>query len=154
MEILTQKYRRDPNTMVHSAYVGVAPGGGAVTRLTTVNRDADRMETSQEYSPGIPRGAGGRIATIILGGMVTTLDEVEYIIEGMKEKPFVPLRSNNEISRMCQLVAERRNDRIKYLRKNPSEAPKPRPQGPAFYLPVGVKMRQTPIPGFRIAVKE
>ena len=151
MELLTNRYRRNPNQMVHSAYVGVAHGTRTVTRITAVNRDADRFETTRVYGAGIPRGKGGRIATIILGGMETTLDEIEYIIEGMKEKKFVSVRKPGEIARMCQMVAERRNDKIKYWRKNPSEAPKR--QEKVLYLPRGVRMTDTPVPGFRIAVK-
>ena len=152
MEILTQKYRRNPNAMVHSAYIGVAPGMRTVTRITSVDKDADAYATSREYGRGIPRGQGGKVATIVLGGMVTTLDEIEYILEGVKEKKFTPQRKPSDISKMCQMVAERRNERIKYLRKNPSEAPKRR-AGPVLHLPVGVKMVQTPIPGFRVAMK-
>ena len=152
MEILTQRYRRNPNTMVHHAYVGVAPGAVTVTKIVAVNKDADRMDTTRVYGAGIPRGVGGRIATLVLGGCETTLDEIEYILEGIKEKKFVPKRKPGDIVQMCRLLAERRNDRIKYWRKNPSEAPRPRP-APVLHLPVGVRMVETSEPGFRIAMK-
>ena len=152
MELLTQKYRRNPNAMVHSAYVGVAHGTRTVVRVSALNKDAQRIETTRVYSAGLPRGQGGRIATIVLGGLETTLDEVEYILEGIKEKKFVPERTPVDISRMCQMVAERRNDRIKYWRKNPSEAPKAKPK-PNFYLPAGYRMAATSVPGLRLPVK-
>lgn len=153
MEILTNRYKRDPNAMVHTAYVGVAPGMRTVTRITQVDKAGDRLATSHLYGPGIPRGAGGRVATIILAGMETTLDEVQYMLEGIREKKFVPERKPSDISKMCQMVAERRNERIKHLRKNPSEAsnlPKPRRRG--LYLPKGYRMVQTREPGFKIAI--
>lgn len=154
MEILAPKYRRNPNAMVHSAYLGVAPGMRTVTRITKLDRAADAITTSSAYGAGIPRGAGGRIATIILAGMETTLDEVEYMLEGIKEKKFVPQRKPSDIAKMCQMVAERRNERIKYLRRNPSEAPRPRhKRGPVLHLPVGYRMAKTSEPGFEIAVK-
>ena len=138
--------------MVHTAYVGVAPGMRTVTRVTAVDKAGDRLATTQVFGAGIPRGQGGRVATIILGGMETTLDEVEYMLDGIKEKKFVPQRKPADISKMCQMIAEQRNERIKYLRKNPSEAsnlPKPKRRG--LYLPKGYRMVPTPVPGFRIA---
>ena len=153
MEILTNKYRRDGNQMVASAYIGVASGGRTVATVTAVNRDADRLERSATFGPGLARGQGGNIGTFILGGMVTTLDEVEYIVEGIKEKRFVQRKSQGEIVTMCGELAERRNTLIKHYRKNPSEAPRPKPKTP-FYLPVGYRMAQTPEPGFRIAVRQ
>lgn len=137
--------------MVHNAYVGVARGGGVVTRITYADRDADRMVTTVSRGTGVPRGHGGKIATIILAGMETTLDEVQYMLEGIKEKKFVPQRKPSDIAQMCRMVAERRNDRIKYLRKNPSEAPPLKPK--TLYLPVGYRMVDTPIPGFRITAR-
>ena len=152
MEVLTQRFRRNPNAMVHSAYVGVVDGARTVTRVSALNKDAQRIETTRAYGAGHPRGQGGRIATIVLGGLETTLDEIEYILEGIKEKKFVPERTPGDISRMCQMVAERRNDRIKYWRKNPSEVPKAKPR-PNFYLPVGYRMAATSVPGFRLREK-
>lgn len=153
VEILTQKFKRNGNAMVHSAYVGVAPGHSTVTRITAVNKDADRMETTRAYGTGLPRGAGGRVATLVLGGMETTLDEIEYMLEGIREKKFVPQRKPGEISQMCRMLAERRNERIKYLRKNPSEAPKR--IGQLLYLPRRVRVMPThvPIPGFQLPAK-
>ena len=152
MELLTHKYRRNPNAMVTTAYVGVASGNRTVTRVTAVNKDADRLESSRVYGAGIPRGQGGRVATLILGGMETTLDEIEYMLEGIKEKKFVPQRKPGDIVAMCRMVAERRNERIKYLRKNPSEAPKRKP-GPVLHLPVGFRMVDAGLPGARVLAK-
>lgn len=149
MEILTQKYRRDPNAKVQSAYLGVAHGNRTVTRVTALNKDADRLESTRAYGIGIPRGQGGRVATLVLGGMECTLDEIEYIIEGVKEKKFTPQRKPQDIVKMCHMVIERRNERIKYLRKNPSEAPKPK-HGPVLHLPVGLRMAPAGIPGARV----
>ena len=138
--------------MVASAYVGVASGGRTVSTVTAVNKADDRLERSATFGRGLPRGQGGRIGTFILGGMVTTLDEVEYIVEGIKEKRFVQQKSRGEIAKMCDELAERHNTLIRHYLRNPSEAPAPRPKAP-FYLPVGVRMMQTPEPGFRIAVR-
>ena len=153
MDWFAPKYRRDPNQMVHSAYVGVADGGRTVSTVTAVNRDADKLESSATYGRGLARGQGGNVGTFILGGMVTTLDEVEYIVEGIREKRFVRQKSQGEIVAMCGDLAERRNTLIKHYRKNPSEAPRPKPKIP-FYLPVGYHMMETPEPGFRIAVRQ
>lgn len=139
--------------MVHSAYVGVAGGHTTVTRITAVNKDADRMDSTRTYGVGIPRGQGGKIATLVLGGMETTLDEIEYILEGVKEKKFVPQRKPQDIVKMCRMLAERRNDAIKHFRKNPSEAPKIKTRPKHLYLPVGVRMVQTSEPGLKIAVR-
>ena len=153
MEILTNKYKRDGNAMVSTAYVGVAPGGGTVTRVTSVNKNTDSFESTRAYGAGMPRGASGRVGTFILGGMETTLVEIEDMLVGIKEKKFVPQRGSAEIAQMCRHLIERRNDRIKYLRKNPSEAPKPKRKGPTLLLPVGYRMVDTPVPGLRVAVK-
>ena len=153
MDWFAPKFRRDPNQMVQSAYVGVAQGGRTVTSVTAVNKNADRLERTRAYGRGMPRGQGGQIGTFILGGMVTTLDEVEYIVEGVKEKRFVQQRSRGEIVAMCHDLQERRNTLIRHYQKNPSEAPKAAPR-PNFYLPVGFHMAQTAEPGFRIAVRD
>ena len=111
--------------------------------------DGNHMEATRVYGAGLPRGEGGQIATLILGGMEATLDEVEDILAAKREKKWVPRRGPAEISDMCRLLQERRNEQIMHLRKNPSEAPKvaKRP----FYLPVGVRMVPTSVPGFRVA---
>ena len=153
MDFLIPKYRRDPNAMVHSAYVGVASGMRTVTRVMSLNKNVGAMESSRNYGAGLARNQSGRAATLILGGMETTLDEIEYMLEGIKEKKFVPLRKPGDISKMCQMVAERRNDQIKYFRKNPSEAPKARPRGPVLLLPVGVRWAPTSVPGFSVAAR-
>ena len=74
------------------------------------------------------------------------------MLEGIREKKFVPKRKPGDIVKMCRMVAERRNERIKYWRKNPSEAPKRRPK-PVLHLPVGVRMVDTSVPGMRIAMR-
>ena len=153
MDFLIPKYRRDGNAKVSTAYVGIVPGGRTVTRVTSVNKNTDRFESTRAYGAGMPRGQGGRVGTFILGGMETTLDEIEDMVEGIKEKKFVPQRGSAEIAQMCRHLIEKRNETIKYLRKNPSEAPKKRPAGPQFYLPVGYRMAETPVPGLRVAVK-
>jgi prolyl-tRNA synthetase len=147
---ISPKYRHDPNEKIHSIYHGVAPGGKVVTRTIRVNHDQTGLEATREYEPGVlARGEGGNVGTIILGGMETTLDEMHDILEEQKEKKWVPRRSTGEIADMCRQLMENRNDTIRYYQKNPSEAPKPRPK-PQLFLPVGCRMVDTPIPGFRI----
>lgn len=153
MEILTPKYRRNPNAMVHSAYVGVAPGNRTVTRITQQSGRVDGLETSRVYGAGIPRGQGGRIATIVLAGMETTLDEVEDMLLGIKEKKFRPVRRPSDIAMRIRMQMERRNNLIRYYRKNPSEAPKFRPKKKQLYLPRGYRMADTSVPGFQITVR-
>ena len=152
MEILSNKYRYDGNVKVHSAYVGVANGHRTITAIKAVNKNADRLDTSRAYGVGIPRGQGGRIGTLILGGMETTLDEIHYILEGVKEKKFVPVNKPKDIAQMCRELIERRNDRIKYLRKNPSEAPKRR-RAPTLYLPAKYQPTTLQGEGYKIASK-
>lgn len=154
MEVLIPKYRRDPNAMVASAYVGIAPGNRSVTTIHSFNKNTERMETTKVYGEGVlPRGQSGNIGTLILGGMVTTLDEVEYLVEANKEKKFVRRKSSGEIAAMCHELTQRRNERIKYLRKNPSVAANlPKPRRPGLFLPKGVRMAKTSEPGLRIAV--
>lgn len=148
MEYFSPKYRRDPNEKVHSLYHGVGPGGTIVTKIVKKASDgSDRMETTRSYEPGLARGEGGHIGTLILGGMETTLDEIEYILAAKKEKKWVPRKDNKEIADMCRVLMERRNDRIRYLQKNPSEKPK---RTVRLHLPVGYHMADTVIPGFKI----
>ena len=152
MEYFAPKYRRDPNAMVESLYYGVASNGQIVTSLVKKSVDGDRMETTQTYEPGLKRGEGGQIAVFIMGGMETTLDEMEYILEAKRQKKFVPQRPNTEIADMCRVLMERRNDAIKYFKKNPSEAPKPK-KTVRLYLPVGCRWADTPVPGLQIAAR-
>lgn len=153
MEILVPKYRRDPNAMVHSAYVGVAHGNHTVTTIKSFNKNTETMETTRVYGANpIARGQSGHIATLILGGMVTTLDEISDMVLAIKEKKFVRQRSSSEIATMCHMLQERRNEKIKYWRKNPSEVPKVKPKRPGLFLPRGYRMVKTSEPGFRIAV--
>ena len=155
MEILTQNFRRNPNEKIESLYSGVASGGRTVTTIVCSSQDGNRMEATRVYGPGIPRGAGGRIGVLILGGMETTLDEMEYILAAKREKKFVPRRSPGDIVAMCRLVAERRNEQVlarrKFLKANPSEAPKKRRV--RLHLPVGFRYVGTSEPGLRILAR-
>ncbi len=148
MEHFTPKYRRDPNELVHSMYVGVGSGHKTITQTIKKSRDGDRMETTRTEAPGLERGQGGQIGVLILGGMETTLDEMEYLVEAQKEKKFVPRKGPKEIIDMCHALTERRNEAIKYFRKNPSEAPKK--QTVRLHLPVGYKYVNTSEPGLKI----
>jgi len=154
VEVLVPKYRRDPNQMVSSVYVGVASGNRTVTTVVKPSADRTRMESVSTYGEGLPRGASGQIGVLVLGGMVTTLDEMEYIIEAKKEKKFVPKHTPGEIMAMCRLVAERRNEQIREARKlvqrNPSTAPRRRVR---LHLPVGFRYVQTSEPGLRVLRK-
>lgn len=150
MEILVPKYRRDPNAMVHSLYSGVG-GRGTVLAVTKRHATEDRLETTRAMGPVMPRGEGGLVAVLVLGGMETTLDEMEYILEARRQKKWEPTRGGGEIAQMCRALQDRRNEAIKHLRKNPSEAPKKRKA--RMYLPVGFRMAQTSEPGLRVRMK-
>jgi hypothetical protein len=153
MDFFAPKFRRDPNAMVHSLYYGVAPNGTIVTKTTMKSPTADKMETTRTYESGMKRGQGGNIATIILGGMETSLDEIEDILAAKKEKKWVPRKNNNEIADMCRHLMELRNDRILHLRKNPTESvPVSKPK-PVLHLPVGYRWAPTTEPGFSIAAR-
>ena len=153
MEHFSPKFRRDPNAKVQALYSGVASGGRTMTSTIMRSPVADRMESSRSYGPCIPRGGGGRCAVIIIGGMETTLDEVEYILEAKRQKLFKPQRSQGEISHMCQLVMERRNEAIRHFRRNPSEAPKPKKRTARIYLPSGYQYRPTTVPGLKVLAR-
>ena len=152
MDFLVPKYRRDPNAKIESLYCGVANGGKTVTRLVKPALDCNHLEATCEYGPGLKRGEGGRIGILVLGGMETTLDEMEYLVEAKKQKPFVPRRSGGEIAQMCHLLIERRNDMIRHLRKNPSEAPKKK-RTVRLHLPVGYRMMPTSEPGLKVLAR-
>lgn len=151
MDFFTPKYRYDPNEKVHSLYQGVTHGG-TMTSVVKKSRTEDRMETTRTLGPMLPRGQGGMAGVLILGGMETTLDEMRYIMEARQQKKWTPRRSGGEIAQMCQVLAERRNEAIKYFKKNPSEAPKPKRKA-RFYLPRGVRMVPTAEPGFSVAMR-
>jgi GTP-binding protein len=131
----------------------VAPGGAVVTSVVKKHPVEDRMEAVKDYGPGMARGQGGRIAVFILGGMETTLDEMEYLLLRQKEKTFQPRRTGGEITGMCMELTQRRNDRIKYFQKNPSEKPKLRKKTGTLYLPAGVRWMPTLEPGFKVAAR-
>lgn len=157
MDILTNKYKRNGNAMVASVYSGVSHGGGTVTVIKKPSADHNHMETTRIYTPGqLARGEGGRIGVLVLGGMVTTLDEMEYIIAAKQEKKFVPQRGPAEIAQMCRLVTERRNEQIrarnKYLDGNPSEAPKKK-RTVRLHLPVGFRYMATSEPGLKMLAR-
>src|SRR3990167_8038431 len=97
MEILTQNFKRDGNTKVHSVYAGVSPGGRTVTTIVKPSADQNHMEATKVYGSGLGRGQGGRIAVLVLGGMETTLDEMEYIVAAKQDKKFIPRRNGGEI---------------------------------------------------------
>lgn len=149
MDFFFPKFKRDPNEKIESLYYGVAHGHQVVTTIVKPSVDRNRMETTRMAAePGMARGEGGRIATLILGGMETTLDEMEYILEEAKQKRFEFKRTRQDIVKMAHVLLERRNDAIKYYRKNPSEAPKPRPK--QLFLPVGCRLVDTNEPGLRV----
>lgn len=110
------------------------------------------METTRIYGAGLPRGQGGLIGVLVLGGMETSLDEMEYIAEARREKKFVPQRDPSDIVNMTRLVLERRNDLIRHFRKNPSEAPKLKPRR-GLYLPRGYRLVPTKEPGLKIVAR-
>lgn len=149
--ILVPKYRRNPNEKVDALYYGVANGGTTVTTLVKPSQDRNRMEATRVYGAGLERGQGGRIAILVLGGMETTLDEMEYIMEAKRQKKFVPHRTGKEIADLCRLLLERRNDLVKFYRKNPSE--KPRKRKVRLYLPRGYQYIPTAEPGLQVLVK-
>lgn len=151
MEILAPKFRRNGNALVHSLYQGVGPGGTTVTRLVKPDASSSRMEVTETYGPGLRRGEGGQIGVLVLGGMETTLDEMEYILEARKQKRFVPRYTGGEIAEMCRMLLERRNDRVRHYRKNPSEAPKKRTA--RLYLPVGYHYVPTSEPGLSVLAR-
>lgn len=152
MDFFTPKYRRNPNAKVYSLYSGVASGTRTITRVVMKDPLADRLAATSNYGPGLPRGQSGEIAVLVIGGMETTLDEMEYILEARKQKRFVPRKTGGEIAEMCRLVAERRNDAIRYYRTNPSEMPKPK-RKVVLHLPVGYRMMQTTEPGLQVRVR-
>ena len=154
MEIIIPKFHRNPNEMVSSIYAGVVPGGRTVTSIRKVSADHNSMETTKVYGPGLPRGASGQIGVLVLGGMVTTLDEMEYIIAAKQEKKFVPKRSQGEISDMCHMINERRNEQILAARKlNHNTTPVAPKRKMRLHLPVGVRYAPTNVPGLRVLAR-
>ena len=151
LQILVPRYRENPNEKVYSLYHGVSSDGRTVTALTKASADRNRLETVKTYGAPLPRGQGGQIATIILGGMETSLAEVRDILAAKQEKKFVPRRSGNEIADMCRFVLERRNEAILAARK--SAYPAQRKKTVRLLLPVGYTMRQTSVPGLRLRVR-
>ena len=149
METFTPKFRRDGNQKIHSIYYGVANGHQVAKVVMAPSWDHSRMDRTITREQGLPRGASGEAAVIILGGMETTLDEMEYILEAHRQKKFVQRRDGREIAQMCQALMERRNDAIRYYRRNPSEAPKKK-KTVRLHLPVGYRYVDTAVPGFKV----
>lgn len=156
MEYFVPKYRRNPNAKVESLYVGVASGGRTVTTLVKPSVDGNRMEATRVYGPGLARGEGGRIGVLVLAGMETTLDEVEYLVAAKQDKKFIPKRGPGEIASMGRMLMMRRNEQVeaaqKHLRANPSEAPKKK-RTVRLHLPVGFRYMPTSEPGLRVLAR-
>ena len=155
MQILTQNFRRNPNEMVESVWSGITSGNRTVTTIVKPSLDRNRMEATRVYGPAIPRGQSGNIGVLVLGGMVTSLDEMEDIAATRRAEKFVPEKKPSDIVAMCRLLNDRRNELImaarRRVRGNPSEAvPKKRV---GLYLPKGVRYVPTSEPGLRIAVR-
>lgn len=146
------KYRKDPNAMVQSLYRGVSRSGQIETRIVKPDADGNHLEVTRTYESGLPRGQGGIIGNLILGGMVTTQAEMEDILAEKQEKKWVPKNTNSQIVKNIRELQAARNDRIEHLRKHPSEAPAVKKKN-VLFLPVGVKWANTQIPGFQIATK-
>lgn len=157
MDILIPKYRRDPNAKVQSVYAGIAPGGRTVTTIVKPSADRNRMEATKVYGPGLARGQGGRIAVLVLGGMETTLDEMEYLVAAKQEKKFVPKRTPGDIVEMCRLLTARRNEQIeaknKFLAGNPSMVTPRKRRTVRLHLPVGFRYAPTNVPGLKILAR-
>ena len=151
VDFFIPKYRRNPNAKVHSLYAGVTHGNRTVTTLIKPAPDGNRMEATRAYGDMLPRGEGGQIAVLVLGGMETTLDEMEYILEAKHQRKFVPERDGKEIAAMCRMLLERRNDLVRHYRKNPSE--RPRKREVRLHLPVGYRFMQTDTPGLKVLAR-
>ena len=150
MQILLQNHKDSPNQMVHSVYSGVSRYGGTVTSITKPSADRQRMETTSIYGPALPRGQGGMIGVLVLGGMETTLAEVRDIIAARQAKKFVPKRNQSEITQMCRLVADRRNELIMEARKRVGPKPK---RKVVLHLPVGFRYVNTREPGLKVLAR-
>jgi hypothetical protein len=111
------------------------------------------METTKIYGPGLPRGQSGHIGVLVLGGMETTLAEMEYLIAAKKAKKFVPQRNQSEIAKMCRLLQERRNEHIMDARKRAGTSqPKPK-KTVRLHLPVGFRYVGTREPGLKVLAR-
>ncbi len=159
VELLLNRHKPNPNEKVHSLYHGVSAYGGTVTALTKVAADGNHLETTRVYGAPLARGQGGQIATLILGGLETSLDEMLDILETKKHKKFVPKRADSDIVKAIRKEIDRRNDAIRYFKKNPSEVSRdgfnrvPKKKKVVMYLPVGYRMKQTSVPGLQLRVR-
>ena len=152
MQVLVPKFRRDPNEMVSAIYSGVASGNRTVTTIRKRHPLEDRMESVRVFGPALPRGQGGRVAVLVLGGMETTLDEMEYIVAAKQAQKFVPQRGASEISQMCRLLADRRNEQIMDARKRAPAAPRPK-RRVRLHLPVGFRYVGAGVPGLKVLAR-
>jgi len=152
MDFFIPNHRRDGNAKVDSLYVGVSPGGQTVTALRKPSADGKRMETTRTYSPGLARGEGGQIATLVLGGMETTLDEMEFIAESKKQKKFIPRRDRTDIVKMCRMILERRNQAIRDNKGLATKAASAKPKV-TLHLPVGYRYVGTKEPGLKVLAR-
>lgn len=150
MQILVPQFKRNPNEKISSIYSGIAPGGRTVTTIEKPSADRNRMEKTRIYGPGLPRGQGGQIAVLVLGGMETTLDEMEYIVQARQAKTFVPRRNESEIAQMCNLLQQRRNEQIIEARKRARPVLKRKVR---LHLPVGFRYANTNEPGLKILAR-
>lgn len=158
MDWFAPKHRRDPNALVDSLYIGVAPGGRTVTSIKKHAVDGDRMETTRTYGPGLPRGQSGNVGHLILGGMATTLAEMEDLAAAKMErnKEFQPINSPSEIVKRCRELIALRNEQIEDARKRRGlsiTATPPAKKAPALYLPVGCSMVPTREPGLHVLAR-
>lgn len=159
MEFSVPKYQYNPNEKVQLAYAGVSSGNRTVTTIRKPSFDRNRMEDHKTYGPMLPRMQGGLIATIFIGGMETTMAEMQYLIEGSRERKFTPERTSGQIADMCHTLQQKRNEEIKRLRKNPSEIrnlpPPPARHGlrRGLFLPRGYQMVPTSEPGMKIRMR-
>ena len=137
--------------MVQSIFQGAGPGGSTVTRVVKKSPDGDYLEGTQSFGTGLGRGVGGLAGIVVMGGMVTTLDEMEYIAEARRQKTWVPRHSNNEIAKMCQHSGERHNEAVMEARKRNPNPPKKKKV--TLFLPVGYRMAETSEPGLKILAR-
>lgn len=156
VQILAPKYRQNPNAPVHSAYTGVSNNGRTVTAITRVAPDGNHLMTERVEGPSLPRGAGGHVGTLVLGGLVTSRAEMEDIMQYRAAQQFKPRRKNGEIAKAIYQGLALRNQAIedarRYYKGNPSEMPK-RKKKVRLYLPVGYRFVPTGVPGLSLRQK-
>ncbi len=152
MDFFVPKYRRDGNAKVESLYTGVSAGGTTVTTIQKPSLDGNRMEKTRTFGKILPRGRGGWVGHLILGGMETTLDEMEYLAAAKKERAFIPRTDPMDVVEMCRIIQARRNELIWAARKRLGIAEVPAKKI-VLHLPVGHRMVPTNEPGFSILAR-